>query len=186
MVTERVRQNRLIRRKAARVELLLSDCDGVLTDGGVYYSERGEELKRFSVRDGMGVALLRNVALVETGVLSGERSPSLLKRLEKLEIAEIHLGLFDKRAALQEILERRRLRPEQVAFIGDDINDLEVLRSVGLSACPRDALPPVIRAVDYVCRLGGGQGAFREFAEVVIAGRTSGGGIPSSSTIKED
>jgi 3-deoxy-D-manno-octulosonate 8-phosphate phosphatase (KDO 8-P phosphatase) len=147
---------------------LLTDCDGVLTDGGVYYSSQGEEMKRFSLRDGMGVARLREKVAVDVGIITGENSASTALRAAKLKIDELHLQATDKLLVLQEILDKRKLTPEQVAYIGDDCNDLEVLSRVGLSACPADALPEIIYMVDYICSNSGGQGAFREFAELII------------------
>jgi len=154
--------------KARRVRLLLTDCDGVLTDGGVYYTENGEEMKRFSIRDGMGAARVRQLAGVEVGIVSGEASVSLQRRAEKLGITELYLGIRDKLAVLDEILARRGLQPEEVAYIGDDTNDLEVMCRVGLSACPADATPFARQVADFVCTSDGGHGAFREFAELII------------------
>ena len=154
--------------KARRIKLVLTDCDGVLTDGGVYYGENGEVLKRFNIRDGMGVERLRAVG-VETGIVTGERSPSVMKRAEKLKISELHLGIKDKAALLGEILARTGFRAEQVAFLGDDTNDVEILGLVGLAACPGDATVFAREAADYRCRARGGHGAFRELAELIIS-----------------
>jgi 3-deoxy-D-manno-octulosonate 8-phosphate phosphatase (KDO 8-P phosphatase) len=140
----------------------------VLTDTGVYYSERGEELKRFSIRDGMGVERLRKLAGIETGIITGEYSCSVKKRAEKLKIEELHLGTKDKLAVLNEILERRKLKTENIAFIGDDVNDLKIMKVVGLSACPGDAMKEIKKVSDYVCKNLGGNGALREFAELII------------------
>ncbi|MCB0620326.1 MAG: HAD-IIIA family hydrolase [Saprospiraceae bacterium] len=150
------------------IKLLITDCDGVLTDAGVYYSANGEEMKRFSIRDGMGVERLRNLAGIETAIITGELSGSVRKRAEKLKITELHLGIKDKVACLQEILSRKNLQPAEIAYIGDDYNDLEVLQLVGLSACPADGLEEVKSSVDYICANRGGNGAFREFAEFII------------------
>ncbi len=158
--------------KARHIRLLLTDCDGVLTDGGVYYSARGEEMKRFSIRDGLGVERLRTLVGVEVGLLSGEANGPAEARAAKLGLVELHLGVRDKAAVLDEILARRGLLPMQVAYIGDDTNDLAVMRRVGLSACPADALPVVQEIADYVCVCRGGHGAFREFAELIIAAQT--------------
>jgi 3-deoxy-D-manno-octulosonate 8-phosphate phosphatase (KDO 8-P phosphatase) len=141
----------------------------VLTDGGVYYSAAGEEMKRFSIRDGMGVERLRRLAGVQVGILTGERSPALQRRAEKLGIGELHLGVQDKLIALIEIVGRLQLDLDQVAYIGDDTNDVAVLERVGLSACPADALPAARAVSAYLCQLPGGHGAFREFAEFIIA-----------------
>jgi 3-deoxy-D-manno-octulosonate 8-phosphate phosphatase (KDO 8-P phosphatase) len=162
-----------IKEKVANIKLLLTDVDGVLTDNGVYYSAAGEEMKRFSIRDGMGVERLRKVCKIDTGIITGENSPSVSRRAEKLKIEELHLGIKDKLSCLKEIVERRGLLLSEVAYIGDDVNDLEVMQHVGLSACPKDALPIVIEAVDFVCEIKGGDGAFREFAEFLIASQES-------------
>jgi 3-deoxy-D-manno-octulosonate 8-phosphate phosphatase (KDO 8-P phosphatase) len=160
--------------KARRIKLVLTDCDGVLTDGGVYYGESGEVLKRFNIRDGMGVERLRAVG-VDTGIVTGERSPSVSKRAEKLKITELHLGIKDKAPLLTEILTRLGLTAEQVAFIGDDTNDVAILGLVGLAACPGDATIFAREAADYRCQAFGGQGAFRELAELIISCK---GGAP--------
>jgi 3-deoxy-D-manno-octulosonate 8-phosphate phosphatase (KDO 8-P phosphatase) len=159
--------------RARRVKLVLTDCDGVLTDGGVYYSERGEELKRFNIRDGMGVERLRNLAGIETGIVTGENSPSVAQRAKKLGIAECHLGSKDKAATVQAILERRKLRAEEVAYLGDDVNDLPAFAIVGLTSSPSDAFEAVKTVANLVLEKPGGQGAFREFAEIVLQARAS-------------
>jgi 3-deoxy-D-manno-octulosonate 8-phosphate phosphatase (KDO 8-P phosphatase) len=157
--------------RARQLRLVLTDCDGVLTDGGVYYSERGEELKRFNIRDGMGVERLRKLAGIETGIVTGEFSGSVSRRAEKLGIAECHLGAKDKAAVVRGILERLNLHSGEVAYLGDDVNDLPAFGVVGLTACPADALDEVAAAAQVVLRRAGGQGAFREFAELVLRAR---------------
>ncbi len=151
---------------------MLTDSDGVLTDNGVYYSAAGEEMKRFSIRDGMGVERLRKFAAVDVGIITGEHSGPVQRRAEKLAIVELHLGIKDKPAILREILERHDLRPEEIAYIGDDTNDVEVMKQVGLAGCPADATPFARAAAHYVCPSRGGHGAFRDFAELIIAART--------------
>src|ERR1700733_1718001 len=130
----------MLNEKLSRIKLLLTDCDGVLTDGGVYYGPSGEEFKQFDIRDGMGVERLLNVANVTTGIITGELSSSVIKRAKKLKITELHLGVKDKPAVFKEILSRLNLQPEEVACIGDDTNDLEVMKMAGVSACPADAI----------------------------------------------
>jgi 3-deoxy-D-manno-octulosonate 8-phosphate phosphatase (KDO 8-P phosphatase) len=154
--------------KIRDIKLVLTDNDGVLTDAGVYYSENGEELKRFSIRDGMGVARLRQLVDVDTGIITGENSIPVQKRAEKLKIIELYLDVQDKYSVLKSILKRKDLHPREVAYIGDDSNDMDVIKEVGLSACPSDAMDFVKKEVDYVCDLPGGHGAFREFAELII------------------
>jgi len=163
----------MINEKLSRIKLLLTDCDGVLTDGGVYYGADGEELKQFNIRDGMGVERLRNFANVTTGIITGELSPSVIKRAEKLKITELHLGVKDKPAVFNEILNRLNLQPEEVAYIGDDTNDLEIMKLAGLTACPADAVSFVKEIADVICGAKGGQGCFRELAEMIIAAHSN-------------
>jgi len=159
----------MLQAKLSRIKLLLTDCDGVLTDGGVYYGAGGEELKKFDIRDGMGVERLLNLAGVKTGIITGEVSPSLVKRAEKLKITELHLGAKDKPAVLKEIIGRLDLSTDEVAYIGDDVNDLEVMRLVGISICPANALSLVKESAQLVCTANGGSGCFREAAELIIS-----------------
>lgn len=166
---------RQLRARARAIRLVLSDNDGVWTDTGVYYSDGGEQMKRFSIRDGMGVARLRDAGIA-TGVVSGELSGSLRMRAEKLRLEHVYLGVGDKAALFPEILKRAGLTPGEVAFIGDDVNDLPlmtILGPSGLTGAPADAMPAVLREVHYRCRARGGHGAFREFAEWILALRGS-------------
>lgn len=158
--------------KARRIRLVLTDSDGVLTDNGVYYSAHGEEMKRFSIRDGMGVERLRNKGIA-TGIITGETSPSVVKRAHKLRITELHLGIKDKAHCLREILLRHQLLPNEVAFIGDDTNDVEIMHLVGLAACPADATDFARNVAHFRCATPGGHGCFRELAEFIIASQTA-------------
>jgi YrbI family 3-deoxy-D-manno-octulosonate 8-phosphate phosphatase len=158
----------ILQQKAQNIKLLITDCDGVLTDGGVYYGEDGEQLKKFNIQDGMGVERLRKLMGIETAIITGEASPSVIKRAEKLQINELHLSAKDKPAVLKEMLTRLQLTDEQIAYIGDDYNDLEIMKLVGLTACPANALPAIKAQVDYICENKGGEACFREFAELII------------------
>ena len=158
-----------LREKAKRIRLLLTDIDGVWTDTGVYYSEQGEVMKRFSLRDGMGVKRLRELAGVESGIVTGENSAAVIKRAEKLGITEVNLLVQDKAAHVKEIMKRRRFISEEIAFIGDDTNDIEAMKFVGLCACPSDAVTEVIKIAHFVAINKGGFGAFRDFAEMIIS-----------------
>jgi 3-deoxy-D-manno-octulosonate 8-phosphate phosphatase (KDO 8-P phosphatase) len=155
--------------RACRIRLVLSDCDGVLTDGTVYYSAAGEEMKRFSLRDGMGFERLRDVG-IEGAIITRERSPIVERRAEKLGL-HLYQGVRDKTAALEVILRERGLQLGEIGYIGDDVNDLgpiEALTSAGLTAAPSDATPEVRLAAHIRCSRPGGAGAFREFAEVIL------------------
>ena len=159
-----------LRRRARKIRLVLTDSDGVLTDTGVYYSESGEAFKRFSIRDGMGVERLRQAG-IETAIITGEKSPSVLRRAAKLKLQYLYLGIRDKRSHLDVIVRETGLSIDELAYIGDDVNDLgiiEVIRGQGLTAAPADAVAIVKKAVQYRTTARGGHGAFREFAEWIL------------------
>jgi 3-deoxy-D-manno-octulosonate 8-phosphate phosphatase (KDO 8-P phosphatase) len=156
-----------LRKKARSIKLILMDVDGTLTDGTLSVLPDGEEVKAYNVRDGMGI-LMAGKAGIDVGVITGKTSRSLDHRSSKLHLAEIHQGVADKGKVLAEILERRKLAAEEVAYIGDDLGDLAVIRAVGLAAAVEDAHPLVRRHSDYICRLPGGRGAVREFIEFII------------------
>jgi 3-deoxy-D-manno-octulosonate 8-phosphate phosphatase (KDO 8-P phosphatase) len=150
-----------------RIRLFATDVDGVLTDAGMYYSESGEELKKFNTRDGMGIKLLQRAGLI-TALVTQEATKLVARRGEKLAIPEVHQGVMDKLPVLRDMASRHGVTLAEVAYIGDDINDLASLRAVGFSAAPADALPPVREAVTYVCNAKGGEGAVREVAEMIL------------------
>jgi len=158
-------------RRARAVKLVLTDCDGVLTDGGVFYSADGETLKRFSMRDGLGVERLREAGIA-TAIVTRERSAVVARRSQKLGLPFLFEGMADKRAGLPRILSESGLEPGELAFIGDDVNDVSLLLEVGragLTGAPADAVPEARAAVHYRCQAPGGHGAFREFAEWILS-----------------
>jgi 3-deoxy-D-manno-octulosonate 8-phosphate phosphatase (KDO 8-P phosphatase) len=164
-----------LKRRAGRIKLVLSDNDGVFTDNGVFYSELGEVMKRYSIRDGMGVERLREAG-IETGIMTGEISPSITRRAEKLGMKRLYLGVKDKFAMLASVLGETGLQTSELAYIGDDVNDLGIMRAIepeGLTACPRDATVFVDPHIHYRCQADGGYGAFRDFAEWLIRLRQS-------------
>lgn len=167
---KKLTKNQLLKR-AAKIKLLLTDVDGVLTDTGVYYSTKGEEMKRFSIRDGMGIERLRELVGVETGIITRENSGIVKSRAQKLKIEELHLGVFEKEKTLEEILSRRNLSAEEVAYIGDDTNDIEIMLKAGLSACPNDATHFAKNVSDIIVNSKGGFGAVRDLAEIIIAAK---------------
>ena len=160
--------------RAARLALVVADNDGVLTDGTVYVSAAGEAMKAYSVRDGMGVERLRDHGIA-TAVLTREPPALIAPRAHKLEV-RLWTGVRNKRAHLPRVLEESGARLDQLAYIGDDLNDLDILDAigaVGLTAAPADAMPRVRDCVHYVCDAPGGRGAFREFAEWLLRLRTA-------------
>jgi 3-deoxy-D-manno-octulosonate 8-phosphate phosphatase (KDO 8-P phosphatase) len=159
---------RHLREVLTRIRLFATDVDGVLTDAGMYYTEAGEEFKKFNTRDGMGIKLLQCAGLV-TALITQEETKLVARRGEKLTIPEVHQRVHDKLGVLRDIVARHRITLDQVAYMGDDVNDLEALKAVGFSATPADGLLPVRRAVDYVCRQKGGEGAVREVVDMILA-----------------
>lgn len=167
-----------LRQRAGNVKLVLADNDGTLTDGCVYVSAEGEALKKYSHRDGMGFELLRNAGL-RCGIVTREDSPIVLRRAEKLKLEEIHIGIRDKGRWFEDTLVRLSIEPHQVAFIGDDINDLPMMERIaplGLTGCPADAHARVRIASHFVASRPGGAGAFREFAEWLLELKTLANG----------
>lgn len=150
------------------IKLLIMDCDGVLTDAGMYYSPNGDEMKKFSTYDGMGISLLRRVG-VKSAIITGENSPIVSQRAAKLKIESLYLGCSNKLEAAKELCKKEKLTLLEVGFIGDDINDLELLRNVGFAACPPNARPEVknISSI-YLLQTRGGEGAVREVADMIL------------------
>lgn len=172
-VPSRARESFSAKADLRRIRLFATDVDGVLTDAGMYYSESGDEWKKFNTRDGMGIKLLQKAGLI-TAIVTQERTRLVARRAEKLAISEVHQGVMDKLSVIQDMASRYGLSLDQVAYIGDDVNDLEALKTVGFSAAPADAMPQVLRAVDYVCRKKGGEGAVREVVELILEARQTG------------
>ncbi len=156
--------------KAARVRLFLLDVDGVLTDGGIIYDAKGKETKRFHVRDGHGIVLLRRAGL-DVGIISGRASKVVDIRARELGIAIVRQGAADKVAAWRAILADTGRLPEETAYVGDDIVDLPILRRVGFAAAVADAEDSVLSAADFVASRPGGYGAVREVIEFVLRAR---------------
>ncbi len=160
--------SRGIQQKLRRVRMLAMDVDGVLTDGGMYYSEMGDELKKFHTRDGMGIKMLQ-IAGIVTAFITKEKTAIVERRGRKLAVPEVHQAADDKLSVLTRVLEKYGLDLDEVAYMGDDVNDLQALLAVGFSAAPADAMPSVLDVVHYVCKKRGGEGAVREVADLILA-----------------
>lgn len=154
----------------AGIKALLTDCDGVLTDAGMYYSEHGDELKKFNTRDGMGFAMLREAGLT-VGIITAENVDLVRRRAEKLKLDELHMGVHDKLAIVSELCAKRGITLDEVAYVGDDLMDLAVIKAVGFGCSVSDGMPEVKAAATYVTHARGGEGAIREVAEMIIAAR---------------
>lgn len=156
-------------REMPEIKMFLTDCDGCLTDGGMYYSEKGDELKKFNARDGMGFALLRQKGII-TGIVTGESVDLNRRRAEKLKLDILEAGCKDKLSAIKRICEERGIALENVCYIGDDINDIDTIKAVGYGCCPANAMPEVMSAAKYVSKAKGGEGVIREVVEQVMEG----------------
>jgi YrbI family 3-deoxy-D-manno-octulosonate 8-phosphate phosphatase len=161
------------------IRLFATDVDGVLTDAGMYYGESGDEWKKFNTRDGMGIKLLQKAGII-TAIVTQERTKLVARRAEKLAIPELHQGVMDKLTVIREMADRHGLSLQHVAYIGDDVNDLEALKAVGFSASPADGMPDIVAAVDYVCQKKGGEGAVREIIEMILETKNLKLGVPKS------
>ena len=149
------------------IKVFLTDCDGCLTDGGMYYSEKGDELKKFNTKDGMAFSLLRKAGF-KIGVVTGEKADLNRRRFSKLKVDFYCPDCRDKLSAVSDICSQLGLSLDNVLYIGDDLNDLELLKAVGYSCCPSNAQPEVKAVVDYIAARKGGDGVIREVADLLL------------------
>lgn len=154
----------------ADIRLLAFDVDGVVTDGRIWFDEEGREMHAFHVHDGMGMVRAAKTGLL-LAAISGRPAPGVRARLTQLRVSEIHLGVRDKWSKLQEILAKHQISAGQCCFVGDDINDLEVMAQVGLSYAPADAHPSAQQAAQQLTHAHAGQGVLREIIDAILAAR---------------
>ena len=159
-----------LNRRLSRIRLVVLDVDGVLTDGGLWFDPNGHMLKRFDVRDGLGIRLLQQEGL-QLAFLSGGQGGATEVRARQLGISHCLIGIKDKPACLERLQTALAVTPAETAFIGDDLNDLAVRPVVGLLLAPSDACKPMRRGADAVLQRRGGQGAVRELAERILKAR---------------
>ncbi|EOS34847.1 YrbI family 3-deoxy-D-manno-octulosonate 8-phosphate phosphatase [Lachnospiraceae bacterium A4] len=152
-----------------KIKMFLTDCDGCLTDGGMYYSENGDEMKKFSTRDGMGFRLLKKQGII-TGIITAEKRRLNQMRAEKLDIDEVFQDVNDKVSVIRYLCDKYHIMPENVVYVGDDINDLEAIKFVGYGCCVRDAHKEVKKYADYISDCNGGQGAVRDIIDKILDG----------------
>jgi 3-deoxy-D-manno-octulosonate 8-phosphate phosphatase (KDO 8-P phosphatase) len=160
--------SRVLKQKLLRIELFLMDVDGTMTDGSIWSHDDGTESKRFDVKDGMGIVQLR-LAGIPTGIVSARISKAVAFRAEDLKMPVIMQGIHNKAGAL-EILRKNKINvpPDHIAYMGDEINDIPLMKLVGFSAAPHDAMPEVKKIADYVCTANGGHGAVRELCDLIL------------------
>jgi 3-deoxy-D-manno-octulosonate 8-phosphate phosphatase (KDO 8-P phosphatase) len=149
------------------VKLVMTDIDGVWTDGGMYYGAGGEELKKFNTSDSAGVLLLR-AARIPLAIITGENSPIVTNRAAKLKVEHVIMDTVDKLGDAQKLCKKMEISLSQVAYIGDDIGDIALLEAAGLSACPAGTPAYVARHAQLKMKLRGGEGVFREFVETLL------------------
>ena len=154
------------------IKAIALDVDGVLTDGGVWWGPNGEEWKRFSFADIMGVSLARKAGLIVT-LISGEDSPLVDRYAAKMNLGDITKGCKDKASALRCFAERNQLTLGEICFMGDDVNDVAAMELAGLAACPADAQPVALEHATFISRRPGGNGAVRELVDAILAARSS-------------
>ena len=149
------------------IKMFLTDCDGCLTDGGMYYSEHGDELKKFNTRDGMGFALLQKRGVL-TGIITSESADLNRRRAEKLKLDILESGCKDKLSVVKHLCEEHEIDIQNVCYIGDDINDIETIKTVGYGCCPADAMPEVKAVAKCITHAKGGEGVIREVVKEII------------------
>ncbi|MBI5287297.1 MAG: HAD-IIIA family hydrolase [Deltaproteobacteria bacterium] len=153
--------------KIKAIKLLILDVDGVLTDGRIIYDDDGRQIKAFDVKDGHGIKLLMQGG-VDVGIITARESRVILHRAKDLGIDIVYQKAIDKVKAFQEIIDKRGLQPNEVAYVGDDIVDLSILRRVGFSAAVNDSVEDIRGSVDWVTTKQGGRGAVREICELIL------------------
>ncbi len=171
IIVEKLLENKYgkvdLSKKIKKIRCLLVDCDGVLTNGAMYYTENGDEIKKFSTYDGMGFQLLKNHGII-TGIITGEDRQLVKRRFEKLGLNELYMGVSDKLKILDEICKKNNLKYEEVAYIGDDLNDIPIIENVGFSCSVHNGISIIKSKVDYVTSKNGGEGAVREIADLIL------------------
>ena len=149
------------------IKLVLLDVDGTLTDGGIYRGNNGEELKRFNVKDGYAIVNAQKLG-IEFGIITGRKSELVEIRSNELKIKYLYQGISEKTVILEEIMQKTGLKKEEIAYMGDDLNDILIMKQSGLTRAPKDAADEVIQIVDFVSGKNGGSGAVREFVEYIL------------------
>lgn len=167
-IIENIMKDKLsVDKKVPTINMLVTDCDGCLTDGGMYYSEKGDELKKFNTKDGMGIKLLKSHG-VKVGIITGEDMKLNERRAKKMKLDFIKGGIENKLEILKQICKEYSIDLENVAYIGDDINDLEVIQSVGFGCCVNNAVDELKDHAKYISKLSGGEGAVREIIDYIL------------------
>mgnify|MGYP003290576043 CR=1 FL=1 len=174
IILEKLMQKHILSKKASsvwNVKLFLTDVDGTLTDGGMYYTENGDEQKKFNTRDGLGIRLLREAG-IKVGIITSENTKIVETRAKKLNVDYLYQGKIDggKLTIAKEICKKEGLSLAEIAYIGDDVNCIDLLKAVGFAACPADALDPVKKIPNiHTMQSKGGEGCVREWADIILS-----------------
>ncbi len=164
LIYEEIIENQLPE-KISNIKMLVMDCDGVLTDGGMIFTKNGDEIKHFNAKDGQGIKNAMDAGLL-TGIISAGKSTGLVeRRAEMLGVKHCYVGTTPKIETLNAWVEKLNLKLEEIAYIGDDVKDIPVLEKVGLSFCPADAVPEVKEVCDVILNTNGGAGCVRELVD---------------------
>jgi len=159
---------KFITSRAKKIKVVLTDVDGVLTDGGMYYSVKGDIMKKFYVRDGMGVTLLRKNN-IPTVIVTKEKNDIIKQWSKKMKVSKLMMGIIDKESIAKKICKMYNVQIDEIFYIGDDVNDLKLLKKVGFSATPADGIKEAKKIVNYICKNNGGRGAFREIIDLILS-----------------
>ena len=160
--------NQKMRKKIKKIKLIATDVDGVLTDGGMYYSSKGDVLKKFHARDGMAVSILKKNT-IPTVIITKEKNQIVKKWSSKMNIDKLFDGVKNKEKVVSKLCKSYGLSENNIAYIGDDVNDLEILKKTGFAATPKDGNLEVKKIVDYICKNRGGEGVLREICDLIIS-----------------
>ncbi len=154
-------------KKVKNIKIVLTDVDGTLTDGGMYYSSKGDTMKKFHVRDGMAVNILKRNGIF-TVLITKEKSNIVKQWAKKMNVRKMHQGIINKEKILPKICKEHRVKPEQIVYIGDDINDIDLMEMVGLSVAPADAWKKTRQTADFVTNATGGNGVLRAVTDLIL------------------
>ena len=161
-----------IEKKCKKIKMILTDVDGVLTDGGMYYSTHGDVMKKFNSKDGMGINILRKKN-ISTIIVTKEKTDIVKKWAKKMNVTKVYDGVLKKELILEKICKSFKISEKEIAFVGDDVNDLELMKKVGFSVTPKDGNNAVKKIADYVTKAKGGHGAVREITDLIIKAKYS-------------
>ncbi len=156
-----------LRALASKIKLVAFDVDGVMTDGSLTFLEDGREIKTYNAKDGLGVVMLSRAGLI-TSIITARDNNAVKLRAEMIDIKELYMGQKNKITALRELTKKYDLNPDEIAYMGDDLPDICVLREVGLKCCPADAVDKVLEICNFISTKKGGRGAVRELCDFIL------------------